>query len=125
MYDNKSDSGLLYIPEDSIRRANQGTVSVIGSEVTTVKVGDFVLFSGYSGTTVRVDGEIVIIMHEDFLTCKIDEEIGEVNGLYMRMLEGEHIPAPHNFVIKMLNLAVQDRDVDIPKPKKEEYNAPD
>ncbi len=123
-YENKTESGLLYIPDDSIRRANQGTVSIIGDKVTTVSVGDFVLFSGYSGTTIHVDGIVLILMHEEFLTCKIDEELGEIPGLYLKDTFGinSFFPATHDAVIAMLNDAREALDVTAPPPPKEAYD---
>lgn len=127
-YDNKTESGLLYIPEDSIRRANQGTVIYVGDEVKSVSVGDYVLFSGYSGTTVRTDEGVTIIMHEDFLTCKITDDVGEVPGLYLlqnrsSLWEADiYFPAPILTVIELLNKYRPTLDVKVGKPPLDAYN---
>lgn len=103
-YDNKTESGLLYIPEDSIRRANQGTVIYTGPHCKLVTLGDYVLFSGHSGTTVRTDGGVVIILSEEFLTCVIKEEVEKVPGLFMQDKNG-YFDATYEGVIEMLNRA--------------------
>lgn len=125
-YDNKSESGLLYIPEDSIRRANQGTVIYIGEKVKSVKVGDYVLFSGYSGTTVRTDEGVTIIMHEEFLTCAITDDVGIIPGLWLHdpngLGEDAYFEAPILTVIELLNKARPTLDVKVGKPPLDAYN---
>jgi len=49
-----------------------GTVEAIGSGVTKVKPGDRVLFSKYSGSEVKIDGEEHLIMREDDLLAVLD-----------------------------------------------------
>lgn len=125
MYDDKSPSGLLFIPDGSIPRANQGIVKYIGPDVVEVKLGDYVLFSGYTGTTVRLEDEgIVLIMHEDFVTCIIHPPGTLVLGLYFKDRSGEFFTATYEDAVSLLSRAVEDYAVvkDFPI-KPEELNA--
>lgn len=121
-YDNKTESGLLYIPEDSVRRANQGTVAFVGSEVKDISLGDYVLFSGYSGTTVRIDDGIIIILNEDFVTCRLDDIPLFVPGLFLRAPDNTYFAAPFESVTNLLNLARDTYDVKAPPPPRESYD---
>ena len=47
------------------RQEAAGRVTVVGSDVTSVKVGDRVLFGKYGGTEVKVEGEERLILRED------------------------------------------------------------
>lgn len=72
-------------------RVDQGIVKYVGADVTEerygFKVGDLVIFSGYTGTLVNIEGEgLFIIMPAKFVSCKIETEPTEVNGLFF---EGE------------------------------------
>lgn len=109
MYDNKSASGVLFIPDNSIPRANQGIVKYIGPDVVEVKIGDYVLFSGYTGTTVRLEDEgIILIMHEDFVTCIIQDPGTLVLGLYFKDTQGNFFTATFEDAIPLLTRAVED-----------------
>lgn len=70
----KTESGLLHIPEQARERPIEGTVvSVGGGKVLQtgqrvppdLRPGDTVLFGMFSGTEVNVDGEKLVIMRED------------------------------------------------------------
>lgn len=71
--ENKTAGGIL-IPDNAKEKPMEGSVVAIGSgKVLTdgkvrsmeVKVGDRVLFSKYSGTEIKLDGEEMLIMRED------------------------------------------------------------
>lgn len=49
--------GGIIIPESAKQKIDQGVVKYRGSEVTEVRVGDHVIFSGYAGTKVSVADE--------------------------------------------------------------------
>lgn len=67
-------AGGIIIPDNSKEKPAQGKIVAAGSgrkldDGTTrnldVKEGDFVLFSKYAGTEVKVDGQEYLIMKED------------------------------------------------------------
>ena len=68
-------SGIV-IPDAAAEKPDQGIVRAVGPGKTndkgeiralTVKVGDRVLFGKYSGQTVKVDGDELLVMKEDDL----------------------------------------------------------
>ena len=70
--ETKTASG-IYIPDNAAEKPDQGEVLAVGPGKTndkgeikalSVKVGDKVLFGQYAGTTVKVDGEELLIMKE-------------------------------------------------------------
>src|SRR5215203_7059395 len=91
-----SASGRIIIPEEARDRCDQGIVKYIGPEVRDLKIGDYVLFSGYSGDMVRLEDEgKLIIMPETQVQCVLLEPPTiEVPGLYHRdASSGEYFPA--------------------------------
>lgn len=67
-------AGGLYIPDSAKEKPIQGEVIAVGAGkrdkdgkllAVEVKAGDRVLFSKYSGTEVKLDGEEHLIMRED------------------------------------------------------------
>ena len=71
--ETKTASG-IYIPDNAAEKPDQGEVLAGGpgktndkgeTKALTVKVGDQVLFGKYSGQTVKVDGEELLVMKED------------------------------------------------------------
>ena len=73
--ETKTASG-IYIPDNAAEKPDQGEVLAVGpgkrndkGEVSamSVKVGDRVLFGKYSGQTVKVDGDELLVMKEDDL----------------------------------------------------------
>ena len=74
-------SGGLFIPDSAKEKPIQGKVVAAGAGkrdkdgklvALDVKAGDKVLFSKYSGTEVKIDGEEHLIMREDDLLAVID-----------------------------------------------------
>lgn len=71
---SRTESG-IYLPETAKDKPRQGKVVATGSGLLnrdtgeympfTVKKGDTVLFTSYSGTEVKIDGEEYLIMTED------------------------------------------------------------
>mgnify|MGYP000887623097 FL=1 len=71
---SKTDSG-IFIPEAAKDKPKQGKIVALGSGILnkdtgkympfTVKKGDTVLFTTYSGTEIKIDGETFIIMTEE------------------------------------------------------------
>lgn len=85
IFDKERTKGGIWIPDVAQDRCDQGIVKYIGPKVKDVKVGDYVLFGGYDGTTVRLEGEgILILMRESAVKCVIESAATEVKGLYLK-----------------------------------------
>ena len=78
--ETKTASGIV-IPDSAAEKPDQGEVMAIGpgkkndkGELSTlnVKVGDRVLFGKYSGQTVKVDGEELLVMKEEDLFAVVE-----------------------------------------------------
>ncbi|MBT8494764.1 MAG: co-chaperone GroES [Deltaproteobacteria bacterium] len=78
--DDKTAGG-LYIPDSAKEKPIQGKVIAVGAGkrdkggdiiALTVKEGDRVLFSKYSGTEVKLDGEDHLIMREDDILAVVE-----------------------------------------------------
>jgi chaperonin GroES len=74
-------SGGLFIPDSAKEKPIQGKVIAVGSGkrdkdgklvALDVKAGDKVLFSKYSGTEVKLDGDEHLIMREEDLLAVLD-----------------------------------------------------
>lgn len=111
-YESDRTPGGLYIPDIAKTRVDQGVVKYLGPQVTNLRVGDFVIFSGYSGTLVITDEERLIILPEEFVIAVLHGPVSEVKGLYYRVIkeafdvdeiEYEYIPATYESVIDILN----------------------
>ncbi len=79
--ETKTASGIL-IPDNAAEKPDQGEVLAVGPGkqddngklvAMNVKVGDRVLFGKYSGQTVKVDGEDLLVMKEDDLFAVVEK----------------------------------------------------
>ncbi len=66
--------GGMIIPESAQGRIKQGIVKAIGPNVKDLKIGDYCVFSGYSGTVFRYlnpsnKSDVSIILREPFVEC--------------------------------------------------------
>jgi len=70
----ESKKGGIIIPDTAKEKPQEGKVIAVGKGKTTdegkvltmdVKAGDKVLYGKYSGTELKLDGEDVLIMHQD------------------------------------------------------------
>ena len=75
-------SGGLYLPENAKSKPQKGKVLAVGpgkkndkGEISalTVKVGDRVLFGKYSGQTVKVEGDELLVMKEEDLFAVVEK----------------------------------------------------
>ena len=73
--ERKTSSGIV-IPDNAAEKPDQGEVLAVGNgkiledgkvRALDVKVGDKVLFGKYSGQSVKVDGEELLVMREEDL----------------------------------------------------------
>jgi chaperonin GroES len=78
--EKKTASGIV-IPDTAAEKPDQGEVVAIGTGKTTedgkvlplsVKVGDRILFGKYSGQTVKVEGEELLVMKEEDVMGVLD-----------------------------------------------------
>ncbi len=79
--ERKTASGIV-IPDTATEKPDQGEVIAVGPGkrddsgkliAMDVKVGDRVLFGKYSGQTVKVDGEELLVMKEDDLFAVVEK----------------------------------------------------
>ena len=78
--ETKTASG-IFLPDAATEKPDQGEVLAVGPGrrneagnliALDVKVGDRVLFGKYSGQTVKVDGEELLVMKEDDLFAVVE-----------------------------------------------------
>ena len=79
--ETKTASGIV-IPDTAAEKPDQGEVMAVGPGrldedgermPMSVKVGDRVLFGKYSGQTVKVDGDELLVMKEDDLFAVVEQ----------------------------------------------------
>ena len=79
--ETKTASGIV-IPDAAAEKPDQGEVLAVGPGkrsdkgdfvVPNVKVGDRVLFGKYSGQTVKVDGDELLVMREEDLFAVVEK----------------------------------------------------
>ena len=79
--ETKTASG-IYIPDNAAEKPDQGEVLAVGPGkrndkgellALNVKVGDRVLFGKYSGQTVKLKGEELLVMKEDDLFAVVEQ----------------------------------------------------
>ena len=79
--ERKTASGIV-IPDTAAEKPDQGEVLAIGPGKKNeegklfpvdVKVGDKVLFGKYSGTTVHVEGDEVLVMREEDIMAVVNQ----------------------------------------------------
>jgi len=75
-------AGGIVLPGSAAEKPNQGEVLAVGNgrilesgdvRPMDVKVGDKVLFGQYGGTTVKVDGEELLMMREEDIMAVIED----------------------------------------------------
>ena len=79
--DERTTASGIIIPDSATEKPNRGEVIAAGNGKITdsgdvramdVKVGDQVVFGQYAGTTVKVDGEELLMMKEDDILAVIE-----------------------------------------------------
>lgn len=61
---NKTASG-LYLPEGAQEKPKTAKVLAVGKDVKEVKVGDRIVYGGYSNTEVKQDGKEYMLVKEE------------------------------------------------------------
>lgn len=108
LFDPDMSAGGIIIPDEAKHRCNQGIVKYIGESVRLVVPGDHVLFSGYDGSTVILQGEgNLIFLLEEQVACIITDEPLVVAGLYHKDHDGNYFPATLESVIPSLTRTIE------------------
>jgi co-chaperonin GroES (HSP10) len=103
IFDPDISAGGLFIPEMAKERCDQGIVKYVGPKVKWINIGDYCLFSGYSGSYIDVEGEgRLILMPENFLICKLHAEPTEVPGVYFKGVDGQYFPATYEMAMELI-----------------------
>jgi chaperonin GroES len=72
--EERKTAGGIVIPDNAAEKPDQGEVIAVGKgkiledgkvRPLDVKVGDRILFGKYSGSTVKIEGEELLVMRED------------------------------------------------------------
>ena len=72
--EERKSAGGIVIPDNAAEKPDQGEVLAVGNgkiledgkvRPLDVKVGDRILFGKYSGTSVKVEGDELLVMRED------------------------------------------------------------
>ena len=80
--EERTTPGGIVIPDSAAEKPDRGEVIAVGNgkildngevRALDVKVGDKVLFGKYSGTSVKVDGEELLVMREDDVIAVIED----------------------------------------------------
>lgn len=124
--------GSIIIPEIAKERADQGIVKYIGPKCESVKIGDHVIFSGWTGSTIEVEGEgIMIFMPEDFISAVLEAPVSDIPGLYFRAKTGDYFTATYEQAMRLIAEAIREEygweKINIhggvtTKPKVEDYD---
>ena len=79
--DTEKTKGGLYIPDSAKEKPQQGKVMAVGKGRMNdegkvipldVKAGDKILFGKYSGSTVKIDGEELLVMREEDIMAVVN-----------------------------------------------------
>ena len=127
----KPKSGNIELLDDYRERVDQGVVKYVGAGVTREKngfgIGDMVIFSGYSGELVSIEGEgLFIILPARFIVARIIPEPTVISGLWFRdSSTGNMFEATYEKAIELIAKSLQETSaIDIKKdrPKLEDYS---
>lgn len=78
--ERKTASGIV-IPESAAEKPDQGEILAVGNgkvgddgkiRAMAVKVGDRILFGKYSGQTVKVDGDELLVLREEDIMAVVE-----------------------------------------------------
>lgn len=79
--EERVSAGGIVIPDSATEKPDRGEVVAVGngkvlesgeSRALDLKVGDKVLFGKYAGTTIKVDGEELLVMKEDDVIAVVE-----------------------------------------------------
>lgn len=61
--EKKTASGII-IPDNAKEKPNKAEVVAVSDELTTIKVGDNVVFGKYAGTEIAIDGTSYLVLEK-------------------------------------------------------------
>lgn len=126
-------SSTITLLESSRERVDQGIVKYVGAGVTREKngfgIGDMVIFSGYSGELVSIEGEgLFIILPARFVVAQIITKPTVVSGLFFEARdtfnEDHYFPATYEKAMELIAKALEETStIEIAKdrPTLEDY----
>ena len=80
--EERKSAGGIVIPDNAAEKPDQGEVLAVGNgkvledgkvRALDVKVGDRILFGKYSGQTVKVDGDELLVMREEDIMAVVNK----------------------------------------------------
>lgn len=105
--------GGIIIPDSAKDRTKQGIVKYVGPECKHVEVLDYVIYGGYDGKLLMVEGEgRLIILHEDYISAKVgldDDKAIKVPGVYFKSRDG-YIEATYEALFGFITAAIRETD---------------
>ena len=109
-------SGNIIILDEYRERVDQGIVKYVGAGVTRERygfgIGDMVIFSGYSGELVSIEGEgLFIILPARFVVCAIIPEPTQIDGLFFQDTDGDYWPATYESAMEIIAKALGETSV--------------
>lgn len=127
------DGSNIILLDQYRERVDQGIVKYVGNGVTVERfgfhIGDLVIFSGYTGELVNIEGDgLFIILPARFVTCTVQTQPTEVPGLFFQDAEtSEYFPATFEASVPLLAKAVEEapwRNINVAKatPELHEYD---
>ena len=126
----KPKSGNIVLLDDYRERVDQGIVKYVGAGVTREKhgfgIGDMVIFSGYSGELVSIEGEgLFIILPARFVVATIVTEPTVVSGLWFRdSSTGNMFEATYEKAMELIAKALEETstiEISKDRPTLEDY----
>ena len=102
--------GHIIIPDAAKERCDQGIVKYHGPDCERVKIGDHVIFSGYTGSTIEIEGEssLLIFLPEDACEAVLEEPNTDVPGLYFKALDGTYFTATYEQAMTLIARALNE-----------------
>jgi len=116
LHDPEYSAGGIYIPDMARERCDQGIVKAIGPQVIEklpeLRPGDHVLYGGWEGSVVELDGEHKFIVMEASRIRAIihPPDIGIVPGVFFLDREGKPFPATFETIQSLIADAIQESD---------------
>lgn len=94
--------GSIYVPDTAKERSDQGIVKYVGPDCKFVKPGDYVVFSGWTGTSIHIENGIGIILPEDQIECTVHPPATTLDGLYHLDKDGQPFLATYESAAQII-----------------------
>lgn len=111
LFDPSVSRGGIIIPSQAQDRCDQGIVKYVGPDVTLVKPGDYVIFGGYNGTMMKLEGEgLTIIVPEDKIIAIVDMGNYNIPGLWFKDNSGIAWECSYELAMTLITKAASETD---------------